>query len=53
MLILTYSESSLVFPSRVSQFCSYRLILFCYLFSTVLRISQCITKARAILFTVL
>jgi hypothetical protein len=46
-------ESSPVFLVRVSQFFGYLLRLFCYLLSTVLRISQPISKLLTHLLTVL
>jgi hypothetical protein len=42
-----------VFLTRVSHYCSYLLILFCYLLSTILRISQLVTKLLIHLLTVL
>jgi hypothetical protein len=46
-------ESSPVFLVRVSQFFIYLLRLFCYLLSTILRISQPISKLLTHLLTVL
>jgi hypothetical protein len=46
-------ESSPVFLVRVSQFFRYLLRLFCYLLSTILRISQPISKLLTHLLTVL
>jgi hypothetical protein len=46
-------ESSPVFLVRVSQFFGYLLRLFCYLLSTILRISQPISKLLTHLLTVL
>jgi hypothetical protein len=46
-------ESSPVFLVRVSQFFVYLLRLFCYLLSTILRISQPISKLLTHLLTVL
>jgi hypothetical protein len=46
-------ESSPVFLVRVSQFFVYLLRLFCYLLSTILRISQHISKLLTHLLTVL
>ena len=46
-------ESSPVFLVRVSQFFKYLLRLFCYLLSTILRISQPISKLLTHLLTVL
>jgi hypothetical protein len=46
-------ESSPVFLVRVSQFFRYLLRLFCYLLSTILRISQPIPKLLTHLLTVL
>jgi hypothetical protein len=46
-------ESSPVFLVRMSQFFVYLLRLFCYLLSTILRISQPISKLLTHLFTVL
>jgi hypothetical protein len=46
-------ESSPVFLVRVSQFFGYLLRLFCYLLSTILRISQPISKLLTHLITVL
>jgi hypothetical protein len=46
-------ESSPVFLVRVSQFFGYLLRLFCYLLSTIRRISQPISKLLTHLLTVL
>jgi hypothetical protein len=46
-------KSSPVFLVRVSQFFGYLLRLFCYLLSTILRISQPISKLLTHLLTVL
>jgi hypothetical protein len=46
-------ESSPVFVVRVSQFFRYLLRLFCYLLSTILRISQPISKLLTHPLTVL
>ena len=42
-----------VFLTCMSHYCSYLLILFCYLLSTILRISQLVTKLLIYLLTVL
>jgi hypothetical protein len=51
--LLSCYESSPVFLVRVSQFFIYLLRLFCYLLSTILRISQPISKLLTHLLTVL
>jgi hypothetical protein len=51
--LASYYESSPVFLVRVSQFFVYLLRLFCYLLSTILRISQPISKLLTHLLTAL